>query len=79
MSGRDDLIASVPRNRGAIQVRWREFKGHDLCDVRQWYLDPETGELKPSPKGVSLRPEEIREVAAALLQTAEALEAEEAS
>ena len=78
MSGRDDLICSVPRNRGAVQVRRREFKGRDLCDVRQWYLDAETGELKPSPKGVSLRPEEIREVAAGLLQTAEALEAEEA-
>lgn len=76
MSGRDELICSVPRNRGAIQVRLREFKGRDLVDARQWYLDAQTGELKPSPKGVALRPEEIREVAAGLLQAAEKLEAE---
>lgn len=78
MSGRDDLIASVPRNRGAIQVRRREYKGHDLADVRLFYLHPEDGTLQPSPKGCSLKPHEIREVAAALLQIADAFDAEAA-
>lgn len=78
MSGRDDLICSVPRNRGAIQVRRREYKGADLADVRLFYLDPVDGTLKPSPKGCALRPDELREVIAGLTQIAEQFEAEAA-
>ena len=75
MSGRDDLIASIPRSRGAIQIRRREYKGADFADVRQWYLDAVTGELKPG-KGCTIRPSELRETIAALTSIAEAFEAE---
>lgn len=76
MSGRDDLVASIPRSRGALQVRRREYKGHDYADVRLFFLHPEDGTLQPSPKGCSIKPHEIREVAAALLKLAADYEAE---
>lgn len=77
MSGRDDLICSIPRSRGAVQVRLREYKGTEFTDVRAWYFDEHTNELKPG-KGCTVRPSELREVAAGLLKAAETLEAEAA-
>lgn len=75
MSERDELIASVPRTRGAIQIRKREYRGATFADVRSWYFDEVTGELKPG-KGATIRPGEIREVIAALEQIASAFESE---
>jgi hypothetical protein len=71
----DELVSSQPRVRGALQIRKRTWKGKDFADAREWYLDRETGELKPG-KGVTIRPSELREAIAALTKVAEAFEAE---
>ncbi|CAM9785755.1 unnamed protein product [Sphacelaria rigidula] len=33
----------------------REFKGMTLIDIREYYEDKNTGELKPGKKGISLQ------------------------
>ncbi|HKY37132.1 MAG TPA: PC4/YdbC family ssDNA-binding protein [Polyangiaceae bacterium] len=73
----DELVSSQPRTRGALQVRRRTWHGDDRVDLRAWYLDAETGELKPG-KGVIIKPAELRETIAALIKIAEAFETEKA-
>lgn len=77
MSDLDNLISSQPRTRGALQVRKRTYRGKAFCDIRAWYLDEQTNELKPG-KGVTVRPEELRETIAALAKAVEMFEAESA-
>lgn len=72
----DQLVCKVLRNRGAVLVQRRTWRGEEQADVRFYFSDPHDGTLQPSPKGVALKPTEVRHVAAALLQIADALDAE---
>ena len=57
------LIGEISKNRrDTVRVTLRTFKGYDLIDVRVWYEDTKTGELKPSPKGISLKLELLPEL-----------------
>lgn len=61
-----EVIAEVPKNqREVYRVMARSFKGHRLADVRVWFDDPDTGELRPG-KGVSLKVEVLPEIINAL-------------
>lgn len=75
MDDLDELVCSIPRARGALQIRRRTYRGTEFADVRAWYLHPEDGTLQPG-KGGTVRPSELREVIAALTKIAEAFEAE---
>lgn len=35
-----------------------EFRGRKYVDIREYYVDKKTAELKPSRKGIALKPEE---------------------
>jgi len=71
----DQIFAELLRNRGAVRVESRTFKGEQTVHVRFYYQDQNDGTLQPSPKGVSLKPNEVRAAAEALLKAAESLEA----
>lgn len=43
-------------------VTVREFKGKALIDIREYYNDKGSGELKPGKKGISLSPEQYRQL-----------------
>jgi hypothetical protein len=42
------------RDSKKLRVMLREFKGTPLLDMRYWYLDKKTKELKATSKGISL-------------------------
>ncbi|KAF7994567.1 hypothetical protein HCN44_004039 [Aphidius gifuensis] len=44
------------------QVTVREFKGKTLIDIRTMYTDKNSGELKPTKKGISLSVEQWRKL-----------------
>ena len=52
-------------SRESIVVSEIEYKGNKYVDVRVFYKDTD-GSLKPTRKGVSLRPEKIAELVTAL-------------
>lgn len=57
------LIGEIAKNRrDIVRVTRRTFKGYDLLDIRIWYVDGHTGELRPSPKGISLKLELLPEI-----------------
>jgi len=48
-----------------IRVEKREYKGREFVDVRTYYLD-DSGEWKPTQKGVTFRPDQLEEIVEAL-------------
>jgi hypothetical protein len=56
-----------------LRVAISEFKGRTYVDLRVWY-STDAGELKPSSKGVSLKPSQIPEVVQGLLLAANAFD-----
>ena len=52
-------------SRESIVVSEIEYKGNKYVDVRVFYKDTD-GNLKPTRKGVSLRPEKVAELVTAL-------------
>jgi len=65
-SSGDEIIAEIPKNqREVYRVVRRSFKGYKLVDVRVWFDDSETGDLRPG-KGVSIKAELLPDVVKAL-------------
>ena len=52
-------------SRESIVVSETEYKGNKYVDVRVFYKDTD-GSLKPTRKGVSVRPEKVAELVTAL-------------
>ena len=52
-------------SRESIVVSETEYKGNKYVDVRVFYNDTD-GSLKPTSKAVSVRPEKVAELVAAL-------------
>ena len=57
-------------SRESIVVSEIEYKGNKYIDVRVFYKDTD-GNLKPTRKGVSLRPEKVAELVTALAAAAD--------
>jgi hypothetical protein len=61
-----DILAEIPKNsRQVYRIVRHRFKGYPLVDVRVWFADDATGELRPG-RGVSLKLEVLPEIVAAL-------------
>ena len=52
-------------SRESVVVSETEYKGNKYVDVRVFYKDTD-GSLKPTRKGVSIRPEKVAELVTAL-------------
>jgi len=65
----DKLIGQFEKNsREEIRVQLREFKGHQLLDIRIFYFTADGGEPKPSPKGISMSIKLLPQLQEALLE-----------
>ena len=53
-------------SRESVVVSETEYKGNKYVDVRVFYKDGPEETLKPTRKGVSIRPEQVAELIAAL-------------
>ncbi len=61
------LLGAVEKNtRERIEIRAAEYEGHPYIDVRTYWRTRDDEEWKPSKKGVTLRPELVGELIAAL-------------
>ncbi len=49
------------------------FEGRRYLDIRRFYLEKKSNELKPTPKGISLKEDEFEEVSRFLLSHTEAI------
>lgn len=62
------IIRDIEKGAGEIiRVEITEFKGQKLLNLRVWYTDKESGEKKPTQKGIALKPELYAELKEAVL------------
>lgn len=62
------IIRDIDRGNGEIvRVELSEFKGKSYLNLRIWYTDKESGEYKPTQKGISVKPELYNELKEAIL------------
>ena len=75
--GGDDfgiLVHEFEKNKSKmIRIHVQEFKGTEFLSLREFYRDKETGELKPSPKGFTIKPELYAELLHGVVAAAEVL------
>ena len=62
------IIKDIPKsNTEIVRVEVSEFRGQKYLNLRIWYSDKESGEYKPSQKGIAVRPELYAELKEAVL------------
>ncbi|MCB1138359.1 MAG: transcriptional coactivator p15/PC4 family protein [Leptospiraceae bacterium] len=59
----------LERGSGEIlRLELSEFKGRKLFNIRIWYQDKESGEYRPTAKGVTIRPDQFAAFKQAILE-----------
>ncbi|WP_024901558.1 transcriptional coactivator p15/PC4 family protein [Robbsia andropogonis] len=71
------ILDTEHRKTDRLRVSLTIYRRQPRLDVRAWYRDAE-GEHKPGKSGVSVSPEQARDVANALLAGVDAIEAADA-
>jgi hypothetical protein len=71
MSSPVKVFMDLPRGRDVLRVSASTFKNREYIDIRVWYTDRD-GDLKPTAKGVSIRPDAVLDVVQALQAAYEA-------
>jgi Transcriptional Coactivator p15 (PC4) len=70
MATKDEVLLELQRSKAMrLRVSRSEFKGRVYIDVRQFY-ESDDGTWRPSSKGISLRVDELAEVARAIHKAA---------
>lgn len=65
----ENFKKDIEKGRGeVIRVEVSEFKGKKLLNLRIWYTDPASEELKPTKKGIAIPEELLDDVKAAFLE-----------
>jgi hypothetical protein len=63
------IIQDIDKGAGEIiRVEISEYKGQSYLNIRIWYTDKNSGEYKPTQKGVTIRPELFPALKEALLK-----------
>ena len=71
------LIATIPKNAlDEIRVEISEYRGHDFVSIRTWTEKSDSKERVPTKKGITLKPEQLPELIAALVETQDEAQAE---
>lgn len=68
------IIKDIDKGGGEIiRVEISEFKGVTYLNLRVWYTDKESGEYKPTQKGIAIKPELFPLLKEAILKAEEIL------
>ena len=56
------MIKDIKNKNSLIRIQIREYRGKQYLDIRKFYLDKDTEEFKPTPKGISIPMDRANEV-----------------
>ena len=69
---KENIITQIKKNSNEVyRIYEKEYEGYRFIDVRIYYMDKETGEYKPTRKGISLMPNNVPEVIEGILKAME--------
>ena len=60
-------LCEIRKSRVTVIARVNRFKGHTMLDMREYVTDS-MGALRPTPKGLTVPIDRVRELATALAQ-----------
>ncbi len=61
------VLKDIEKGAGEIiRIEVSEYQGKKYLNVRVWYTDKNSGEYKPTQKGVAIRPDQYEEFIAAI-------------
>ena len=55
------IAKEIEKGEGIIRVALQEYRGHEYIDIRQYYKD-NSGDFKPTKKGITFNPEILDEI-----------------
>ena len=65
----------IPKgNDEILRVEITEFRGQSYLNIRIWYTDKESGQYKPTQRGIAIRPELYSDLKSAVLEAGEELQ-----
>jgi len=72
---RDVTVVATIRKSGTdfFRVRLIEIQGRVFADTRVFFTDRD-GQLRPTPKGITVNAEQLREIMAALIEAGKRME-----
>tara|TARA_R100001082_G_scaffold21470_3_gene10311 strand:- start:3155 stop:3382 length:228 start_codon:yes stop_codon:yes gene_type:complete len=54
-----------------IRIEPKEYKGNEFIDIRVFFQDKDTGEYRPTKKGISFNPRIAQEVVEGIIESIE--------
>ena len=69
-----NLITQIKKNSSEVyRIYEKEYEGYKFIDVRIYYMDKNSGEYKPTKKGISIMPNNVEEVINGILKAMEVM------
>ena len=69
-----NLITQIKKNSTEVyRIYEKEYEGYKFIDVRIYYMDKNSGEYKPTKKGISIMPNNVEEIINGILKAMEAM------
>ncbi len=69
------IISDIDKGSGEIiRVEISEYRNQKYLNLRVWYTDKNSGEYKPTQKGIAIRPELYPQLKAAILAAEKEME-----
>jgi len=63
------IIQDIDKGSGEIiRIEISEYKGQNYLNLRVWYTDKNSGEFKPTQKGITVKPELFPQLKEAVLK-----------
>ena len=71
---KENIITQIKKNSTEVyRIYEKEYEGYKFIDVRIYYMDKNSGEYKPTKKGISIMPNNVEEIINGILKAMEAM------
>ena len=71
---KENLITQIKKNSSEVyRIYEKEYEGYKFIDVRIYYMDKNSGEYKPTKKGISIMPNNAGQVIECIIKAMEVM------
>jgi len=71
---KENLITQIKKNSTEVyRIFEKEYEGYKFIDVRIYYMDKNSGEYKPTKKGISIMPNNVEDIINGILKAMEVM------
>ena len=71
---KENLITQIKKNSSEVyRIYEKEYEGYKFIDVRIYYMDKNSGEYKPTKKGISIMPNNVEDIINGILKAMEVM------